>query len=143
MPKTSRPTARDRDGYRSTAARRLVADLIAARSGHFTAADLVADARASNAGVGRATVFRTLELFGERGIVERIDLPTGEHAYVGCEPRHHHHVVCDRCGRTSEIDDAGIDGIVREVESRTGYRIDAHRVELFGLCPVCRGGVEP
>jgi Fur family ferric uptake transcriptional regulator len=127
-------------GYRSTAARRAVANLIASRSGHFTAADLVADARARRLAIGRATVFRTLELFGELGIVERIDLPSGDHAYVECEPRHHHHVVCGRCGRTTEIDDVGIDRIVGEIERRTGYLIDAHRVELFGRCRACREG---
>jgi Fe2+ or Zn2+ uptake regulation protein len=46
-------------------------------------------------------------------------------------------VVCERCGRTTEIDDAGIRDIVRSIERRTGYRIDSHRVELFGRCPSC------
>jgi Fur family ferric uptake transcriptional regulator len=88
--------------------------------------------------VGRATVFRSLDTFSELGVVERIDLPSGDHAYVGCEPaHHHHHVVCEQCGRTTEIDDAGIRDIVRSIERRTGYRIDSHRVELFGRCPSC------
>lgn len=127
-----------RSGRRLTGARRTVAGLIAARSGLFTAADLVADAHELGLGIGRATIFRTLELFGELGVVERLDLPTGEHVYVGCEPRHHHHVVCERCGRTARIDDAGIREVVGDVERSTGYRVDVHRVELFGLCPECR-----
>ena len=93
-------------------------------------------------GVGRATVFRTLEVLEALGAVERLDLPSGEHAYVVCERAHHHHVVCSSCGRTSEIDDAGLRVVVREIARRTGYRVDEHRLELFGLCPACLAGAE-
>ncbi len=129
--------ALDRTGRRLTEPRLALAGLIAAREGHFTAADLVADAHARRLGIGRATIFRALELFTELNVVERLELPTGEHAYVPCEPRHHHHVVCSRCGRTDEVDDCGMTGVAQEVARRTGYRIDTHRLELFGLCPAC------
>jgi Fur family ferric uptake transcriptional regulator len=131
-------TALDDAGYRSTDARRAIADLIAARASHFTAADLVTDARRRRLGVGRATIFRTLDLLEDLHAVERIDLPSGEHAYVACEPAHHHHVVCSNCGRSRDIDDAGWRAVVRDVERRTGYRIDDHRLELFGRCPDCQ-----
>jgi len=129
--------ALDRAGYRLTEPRRALATLIVDQDGHFTAAELVAAARARRLGVGRATVFRTLEVLEAIGAVERLDLPSGEHAYVGCEPAHHHHIVCSRCGRTVEIDDAGLRPVVREVGRQTGFRVDDHRLELFGLCPVC------
>lgn len=131
-------TALDRSTYRTTAPRRAVARLIADRGGHFSAADLVADAHARRLAVGRATIFRTLEVLAELDLVERIDLPSGEHAYVACEPAHHHHVVCSSCGRSDDINDAGMRAVVREVARRTGYRVDDHRLELFGLCPMCR-----
>ena len=133
-------TALGRAGYRLTAPRQALAALIADREGHFTAADLVAAARRRRLGVGRATVFRTLEVLEELGAIERLDLPNGEHAYVGCEPVHHHHVVCSRCGRSSEIRDADLQRVVRRVGRQTGYRIDEHRLELFGLCPDCLAG---
>jgi Fur family ferric uptake transcriptional regulator len=132
--------ALDRAGYRLTGPRRALATLIAEQAGHFTAADLVAAARRGRVGVGRATVFRTLEVLEALGAIERLDLPGGEHAYVGCEPAHHHHVVCSQCGRTSEIRDADLSRVVDQVSRRTGYRIDEHRLELFGLCPVCLAG---
>ena len=133
-------TVLDRAGYRLTGPRRSLATLIAEHRGHFTATELVTEARARRLGVGRATVFRTLEVLEELGAVERLDLPSGEHTYVVCEPAHHHHVVCSRCGRTDEIDDAGLRTVVREVARRTGYRVDEHRLELFGLCPACLAG---
>jgi Fe2+ or Zn2+ uptake regulation protein len=130
--------ALDDAGYRRTGARRSIADLIAARNGPFTAADLVEDARARRLGIGRATIFRTLDVLADLHAVERLDLPTGEHAYVACEPVHHHHVVCSECGASRDVDDAGWRSVVRDIERRTGYRIDDHRLELFGVCPDCR-----
>lgn len=130
-------TILDRAGYRLTGPRRALAALIAGRDGHFTAPELVAAARAQRLGVGRATVFRTLEVLDALGAVERLDLPSGEHAYVVCERAHHHHVICSRCGRTNEIRDGSLQAVVGEIARRTGYRVDTHRLELFGLCPAC------
>ncbi len=126
-------------GYRLTGPRRALADLIAARDGStFTAADLVADVQARRLGIGRATIFRTVEVLVSVGAVERVDLPSGDHAYVACMPAHHHHVICSRCARSIEIGDLGLGAVAREVSRRTGYRIDEHRLELFGLCPSCQ-----
>jgi Fur family ferric uptake transcriptional regulator len=125
-------------GYRLTRPRRAVADLIGARSGHFTAADLLGDARRRRLSLGRATLFRNLDLFTELGALERLDLPSGEHAYVACEPeQHHHHVVCRNCGTSVEVEDGGLQSVVAEIASRSGYTIDTHRLELFGVCPAC------
>ncbi len=131
-------TALDRAGYRLTGPRRALAALIASHDGHFTAAELLAEARAKRLGVGRATIFRTLEVLEALEVMERLDLPSGERIYVVCKPAHHHHLVCSRCGRTDEIDDAGLRSVVGEIARRTGYRVDEHRLELFGLCPSCR-----
>ena len=131
-------------GYRLTGPRRALADLIAGRGGStFTAAGLVRESRARGLAVGRATVFRAIDLFVEVGAVERIDLQTGEHAYVACVPTHHHHVICPRCGRAAEIGDLGLGAIAREVARRTGYRVNEHRLELFGLCPDCQRATAP
>ena len=125
-------------GYRVTEPRRAVAELIAAREGHFSAADLMDDARVRRLGIGRATIFRSLDLLTDLGVLERLDLPSGEHAYVPCEPVHHHHVVCSACGRVTEIDDSGIAAAVEDVERATGWQVDGHRLELYGRCPHCR-----
>lgn len=126
------------NGYRMTGPRRSVAELISNREGHFTAADLIADARRQRLAMGRATIFRTLELLTKVNALERLDLPSGEHAYVACEPeQHHHHVVCRKCGRSVEVQDSGLQSVVSEIGQRSGYLIDTHRLELFGLCPGC------
>lgn len=125
-------------GHRVTKPRKVVAQLIASRHGHFTSAELLADARSRRLPLGRATLFRALDLFTELGALERLDLPTGEHAYVACEPeQHHHHVVCRACGRSVEVQDTGLQLVVSEIARRSGYVIDTHRLELFGTCSAC------
>jgi Fe2+ or Zn2+ uptake regulation protein len=128
--------ALDDAGYRLTQPRRALAQLIAGRDAHFTAADLLDEARGRRLGIGRATVFRALDLFADLGLLERLDLPNGEHAYIPCAPVHHHHVVCSECGAATEVRDFGMQQVIDEVERRTGFRIDEHRLELYGRCPV-------
>jgi len=130
--------ALDHAGYRLTGPRRAVADLIAEHDGHFTAAELETAARDRRLGISRATLFRALDLLTELGVVERLDLPSGEHAYVPCARAHHHHLICSRCGRATEVEDCGVAEAVGEIARRSGYRIDSHRLELFGLCRHCQ-----
>lgn len=130
--------ALDLAGYRLTGPRRAIARLISEHGGHFTASELETAAHDRRLGISRATLFRALDLLTELGIVERLDLPSGEHAYVPCAPAHHHHVICSRCGRTTEVEDSGVAEAVAEIARRSGYRIDTHRLELFGLCRHCQ-----
>ena len=131
-------------GYRLTDPRRAVAEMIAGREGHFTAADLIDEARGRHPGLGRATVFRALELFASLNLVERVDLPAGEHAYVACERAHHHHAICTGCGRAIDVDDQGLADVLGAIGHRSGFRVTAHRLEVFGLCAACQAaGVQP
>lgn len=132
----------DRAGYRLTDPRRAVAEMIATRDGHFTAADLVDEANASHRGMGRATIFRTLDLFTTLGLVERVDLPAGDHAYVACDPVHHHHAICTACGRSFDVADHGLAETLHEIGRRSGFRVTAHRLEIFGICAACAGTLE-
>ena len=109
-------------GYRLTEPRRAVAEMIAGRDGHFTAAELVDEARDRHPGLGRATVFRALDLFATLNLVERVDLPAGDHAY----------------GRSLDVDDSGLAEVLADIGRRSGFRVSAHRLELFGLCAACQ-----
>jgi Fur family ferric uptake transcriptional regulator len=87
--------------------------------------------------VGRASIFRSLDVFTDLGLVERVDLPDGGHAYVACEPSHHHHAICTACGRSLDVTDAGLAEVLGEVVRRSGFRVTFHRLEIFGLCAAC------
>jgi Fur family ferric uptake transcriptional regulator len=130
--------ALDQAGHRVTEPRRAVAELVAARDGHFTAAELVEAARRRRMGIGRATIFRALDLFTSLNLVERVDLPGGEHAYVACDPVHHHHAICTACGRSLDVADLGLADVLGDIGRRLGFRVTGHRLEVFGLCARCQ-----
>jgi Fur family transcriptional regulator, ferric uptake regulator len=131
-------TTMERAGCRLTEPRRVVAELVARHEGHFTAAEIVDQAQQRQPGLGRATVFRALDLFTSLGLVERIDLPDGDHAYVTCEQAHHHHAICTSCGRSLDLPDMGLSQVLHDAGARLGFRITTHRLELFGLCASCQ-----
>ena len=133
--------ALERAGYQATPNRRLVAELVAGTGGHFTAADLLERGRRERVNIGRATVFRALEVLTALRVVERLDLPSGSHAYVVCDPdEHHHHLVCSSCGHSVDVADGDLARLVDDIGRRNGYRIESHRLELFGICPLCAAG---
>ena len=138
MDATAITGALEHAGYRLTSPRRALADLIANRQSHFTAEELLDDSRRRRLGVTRATVFRSLDVLSDLGLVERLDLPSGEHAFVACEPAHHHPVICSSCGRSMPVEDAGIERLAEAIGRATGYQVETHRLELFGRCPACR-----
>jgi Fur family transcriptional regulator, ferric uptake regulator len=129
-------------GHRVTDPRRALAELVAGREGHFTAAELADEARRRHPGIGRATIFRALDLFAQLHLVERVDLPGGDHAYVACERAHHHHAICTSCGRALDVDDRGLAEVLAAIGERSGFRVAAHRLEIFGLCSSCQAAAE-
>jgi Fur family transcriptional regulator, ferric uptake regulator len=132
-----------RTGHRLTTPRRALATLIAGREGHFTADDILAESRRARTGLGRATVFRGLDTLSDLGVIERLDLPNGDHAYVACRPAHHHHVVCSICGRSTSVEGCGMEEVAEQVVRRTGFVVDTHRIELYGTCRECRSTRPP
>jgi Fur family ferric uptake transcriptional regulator len=134
---TALTTALTAAGERVTLPRRAIARLVAARDGHFTAAQLIDDAAAAGEPIGRATVYRALDLFATLGLVERVDLPDGNHAFVACEAVHHHHAICTRCGRSTDIDDGALAETLAGLGRHAGFVVLDHRLEVFGLCAAC------
>jgi len=125
-------------GYRVTPSRRAVIAAVLQRENHFTVDDLVSGCR----GAGRATVFRTIRLLTELGVVCRVLLEDGSLHYRVSERGHHHHLVCTECGSVQDLDRCLIADLVRELSQSTGYEIDGHWLELYGHCAACSGRVE-
>ena len=126
--------------YKVTAPRELVLALLAGRDGAFTASELIEELAGSAPEVGRATVFRTLDLLIGLGAAERVRLPGGQEGYVLCGLPHHHHVVCSSCGAVGEVDDGALETAIASAVRETGFALQAHALELSGLCPPCSEG---
>jgi Fur family ferric uptake transcriptional regulator len=127
-------------GRRRTSPRRHVIAAALKRQEPFAAQQLVVELK--RRGVGRATVFRTLELLVSLGALSRIHGIEGGvrcMRYTPCAPSHHHHLVCQACGRVEELAAKSLDQRITATARSRGFRPLGHTVEIIGLCPECRG----
>ncbi len=125
-------------GYRLTAAREAILQTLVDCGGHITADDLAAKVRETSPNVGRMTVYRTLELLSELGLIRPVYQGTGAAHYVLMHDGHHHHLVCSVCHKVFEFDDCVLGEIERLVCDRYGFQVQSHLLELYGRCPDCQ-----
>lgn len=132
----------NQEGYRLTGPRRIVLEKVVSHSEPFTSAELWEAIQRDAPTIGRATVFRTLDLLCKMGVVQRIhrDAESGRcQAYLACDERHHHHLICKGCGNVADFyEGKTLEVLMREIEQRTAFRVEGHRLELVGLCPSCQ-----
>jgi len=127
-------------GLRKGSARQAVIELLAAQTCCLTAQEVFDELRASSRRpVGIASVYRILDLLTAEGLVQRIDLGSGVSRYEPAWPDgHHHHLVCDSCGKVDAFEDKALERALHKVEADSGYTVDAHDVVLHGTCASCR-----
>ena len=106
----------------------------------LTVPEIVDAARAEGRGVGIASVYRVLDLLAEKQLVQKIDLGDGRARYERAEVAddHHHHLVCNECGRVEPFADDDLEAALRRVERETGFEVASHDVLLRGACDDCR-----
>jgi Fur family transcriptional regulator, ferric uptake regulator len=122
-------------GHRLTDQRAIVVRTIADRPGAFTAEALVDDLRPR--GIGRATVYRALELLEREGMLTKMHLGSC-HGYTVCDEGHHHHLVCTSCNAVVPLDASGIEAEIQKLAQRLRFRVDTHTLEFAGLCERCQ-----
>jgi Fur family transcriptional regulator, ferric uptake regulator len=127
-------------GFRSGGARTAVVELLGRQRCCATAQEIHEGTRRAGRPVGIASVYRVLDLLSDLGLVQRVDV--GDHAarYEPAIPGgdHHHHVVCDDCGKVEAWQDEGLERAVDRVAGKVGYRVAGHDVVLRGVCVDCR-----
>jgi len=124
---------------RSGGARRAVIDLIGRQECCLTAQQIFDRLRSEGRRVGIATVYRVLDQLSERGLLQRVDVGAGTARYEAALPsgEHHHHLVCDGCGKVEAFADDELEAVIHKVERRTGYSVAGHDVVLRGACREC------
>ena len=89
-------------------------------------------------GVGLATVYRTLALYADRGLVDVLRREDGEAIYRRCSETHHHHLVCRSCGATVEVEGPAVERWASAVAAAHGFSELSHTLEVVGTCADCR-----
>jgi Fur family ferric uptake transcriptional regulator len=89
--------------------------------------------------VGRASIYRVLDLLHGHGLVQRLDLGRSVAYYEAVDPagEHHHHIVCERCGRLIPFDDRGLERSIERLAERLNVSVHEHEVVLRGACELC------
>jgi Fur family ferric uptake transcriptional regulator len=128
----------ERNGVRATARRLEVLGELALVRDDVTAQQLWSRLRERDSGTGLATVYRTLALLSEKGVVDVLSHHGSEQCYRLCGDEHHHHLLCERCHRVVEVQECGLDDWVAAAAERHGFIATEHRVEIVGLCAECR-----
>jgi Fur family ferric uptake transcriptional regulator len=127
-------------GLREGGARRAVVELLGEQPCCVSAQEIYDTLRAKRRRVGLASVYRTLDQLSADGHLQKVELGDAVTRYepVLADGEHHHHLVCDGCGKVEAFADDRLEQALHRVEDDTGYRVAAHEVVLHGACGDCK-----
>jgi Fur family ferric uptake transcriptional regulator len=126
-------------GYQKGGARQAVIEALAGHHCAVTAMELEDDLRSREVAVARASIYRALDQLEALRLVHRLDVGRGRASYERAERggEHHHHMVCDRCGRVTPFEDGSLERAIRRVSDGASFEVKEHEIVLRGLCPRC------
>lgn len=120
-------------GLRITGQRRVIADVLDAAKDHPDVEELYARATAIDTGISLATVYRTVKLFEEAGILEKVDFGDGRARYEDAERAHHDHLIDLNSGQVIEFVSPEIEALQEKIAEKLGYKLKGHKLELYGV----------
>jgi Fur family ferric uptake transcriptional regulator len=126
-------------GYRRGGARRAILELLDEQSCALSAVEIEQALLDRKREVSRASVYRVMDELEAIGLVQRVEIGQGMVRYepVRHGPGHHHHLVCDHCGRLEPFTDDGLERAIRRVSERLPLRVSEHEIVLHGACDAC------
>ncbi|MCL2679478.1 MAG: transcriptional repressor [Dehalococcoidia bacterium] len=125
-------------GRKATPQRLAIAAALEGMEAHFTPRMLHAKLRLKHPEIGLVTVYRTLNLLAEDGLICRMGRSGGACSYASCPPKHHHHIICVSCSKVVDFEACGLEEMERKLMCETGFIIADHSLEFTGLCRSCQ-----
>lgn len=125
------------NGCRITAPRRAVIETLATSQRSLQPLEVFELSRQKHPAIGIVTVYRTIERLESLGLLQRVHHEDGCHTLMPAASGHQHYLVCTACGRTTFFQGDDLNSLFSRVESKTGYQVNEHWLQLFGLCPQC------
>jgi Fur family ferric uptake transcriptional regulator len=127
-------------GYRVTPQRAIILEAIEGLSGHMTAEDIFEVVQHTSSYISLATVYRTLDLLKELGLITESNMGTTTTHYAPITHGPHHHAVCRKCNRSIELSHEVFEPIAAELQARHGFVADVNHLVIFGWCTGCEPG---
>ena len=125
-------------GHKLTNARLTVLNVLENNDGHLTSTEVLDQVDKIDSSIGRASVFRTLDLLTSLSIIRPTYMNSSmTPTYVLMPDGHHHHIVCTNCNRIIEFENCGLGAIAAELEERLHVKLTGHLLEFYGLCDKC------
>lgn len=125
-------------GYRLTPQRIMVIDALHAHDQHISAEEIYAQVKAKYPYANISTVYRTLDLMKELNLVNEIDLGDGRVRYHPAEKGHHHHLVCNRCGKVIDLPESALVSLSNSIARDYKFQADLRHLAIFGVCADCQ-----
>ncbi len=125
-------------GLRMTGQRRVIAEVLESSRDHPDVEELYARAQAVDPRISIATVYRTVKLFEEAGILEKVEFGDGRARYEDAERDHHDHLIDMNSGKVIEFVSPEIEALQEKIAEKLGYRLKGHKLELYGV-PIKKG----
>jgi Fur family ferric uptake transcriptional regulator len=129
-------------GLKSTRQRDDIAKWFFGHNGHLSAAQIYQEIKAIRSGIGFSTVYRTMKLLCEAGLVQERHFGDGEAVFESVA-EHHDHCICNTCGKIVEFENDEIEKLQDAEAKRLGFELTSHKMELYGVCSDCRTGSDP
>lgn len=126
-------------GYRLTLQRRVILKAIEETDGHISAEEIYRSISTLSPQMNISTVYRTMELLKGLGLVTETDLGDGRLRYHCIGKGHHHHLICEKCGKTIDVEESLLNPLWARVRERYGFTVNMKHIAIFGLCSECRG----
>ena len=127
-----------RKGRRLTPQRLAIVQALLAHGGHPTVEQIRQQILPAYPTTSLATVYKTISLLKEEGEILELEFGERGNRYDGIRPKPHPHMVCTRCGTILDLELAGLDADVARLARETGFEVESHRFDIFGICPACR-----
>lgn len=125
-------------GYKLTDVRLTVLNVLENSGGHITSTELLERVNDADPSIGRASVFRCLDLFTRLSLVRPTYIGSSvTPTYVLMPNGHHHHIICTNCSRVIEFEDCGLTALSADLERRLHVQLTGHLLEFYGLCSNC------
>lgn len=126
-----------KNGYRLTAPRQAVVEIIATSQRVLSPFEVFELARTRYPRLGLVTVYRTVEKLEELGLIQRVHQPSGCHSYIATAPGHQYPLICQSCGHVQFISGEKLDWLMEGLGTECGYRVWDHWLQVFGICNEC------